>query len=331
VNFETLVLPTDQGLDGVVGTAVSKFMAVPVMNPLQHLAMPLQLRRLRPKLYHYPSCDAPLGAQTLVATCLDLEPLCAPELFPQRIVLYYRLFARRLKRAVAIVAISQQTADDVQRMLRIPSSMIRVIHLGVGPQFRPQAPAEIEKTRERYQLPEQFVLYVGNTMPHKNVPRIVEAFAKVRQTEPGLELVLAGRPDQYRKIVRAAITEARIDRSVRFLDYVDEGLLPSLYNASQVLVSPSLYEGFGMPVLEALACGTPVITSDRGSQAEIAGGAALLVDPRSQTQIAEALALVTRGGPEVFGLRARGPVRAARFAWRQTANKHAQLYQELAA
>jgi glycosyltransferase involved in cell wall biosynthesis len=329
VNFQALVLPSDEKFYGVRRIEVRKFMAVPVMNPQQHLAMPFELLRLRPKLYHYPSCDAPLGSQTLIATCLDLEPLCAPELFRRRIVLYYKLFARRLRQAIAIVAISQQTADDVQRMLRIPSSRIRVIPLGVDARFRPGVPqTEIAEARARYGLPEEFVLYVGNTMPHKNVPRIVEAFARVRQAEPRLMLVLAGRPDSYRTLVENAIRAAGVVASVRFLNYVDEVHLPAVYAASQAMVFPSLYEGFGMPVLEALACGTPVITSDRGSLAEIAGSAAMLVDPRDPAEIAEAMAVLIRGGSEASRLRAAGPVRAATFTWAQTAEKHAQLYKE---
>jgi alpha-1,3-rhamnosyl/mannosyltransferase len=239
------------------------------------------------------------------------------------------VFARRLRQAVAIIAISQQTADDVQHMLGIPSSTIRVIPLGVDARFRPSVPqTEIADARVIYGLPEEFVLYVGNTMPHKNVPRIVEAFAAARQTKPGLTLVLAGRRDSYRPLVDDAIRTAGVLGSVRFVNYVEEMHLPALYAASRALIFPSLYEGFGMPVLEALACGTPVITSDRGSLAEIAGRAAMLVDPRNVSEIAEALAAVVRDGSEASRLRAAGPIRAAEFTWTRTAERHVELYKE---
>jgi glycosyltransferase involved in cell wall biosynthesis len=189
-------------------------------------------------------------------------------------------------------------------------------------------PGEVSRVREAYDLPPEFFLFVGNRQPRKNVPRLVRAFCRAR-AEHGLPqvLVLVGQVGWLAEEAEREIERASRAGDVRVLGYVPDGDLPPLFAAAQAFLFPTLYEGFGLPVVEAMAVGTPVLTSSTSALAEVAGDAALLVDPEDEQQIAEGI--VRLAGEEALRetLRERGLKRAASFNWRRTAELTREAYQ----
>lgn len=301
------------------------------MNPLQQLALSWSVRTSECDLYHYPSYDPPWTiGRPFVATCYDIEPLRHPELYPARIVWYYRLFATGLRRAERVIVISENTGRDLVDLLHVAPERVRVIYLGVDPSFRPvDKPQNLTVVRQRYSLPDRYVLYLGNTMPHKNLPRLVEAMARVHWQEPDVALLLAGRRDKYRPAVERAIAIAGLENVVRFLGGISEEDLPVLLSSARVFAYPSLYEGFGLPVLEAMACGTPVVTSDRSSLPEVVGDCAIVVNPEDTTSIADGILRLLSKPAEAKHYSNAGIQRARQFTWRRCAEQHVAVYREV--
>lgn len=250
-----------------------------------------------------------------VSVVHDLIPLFYPEEFPRQ-QWYFRAFVPAVLRASrAIIADSQQTADDVARHYRIPPERITVVPPGVDfTRFRPHHGGDAVASRFGLQ---RYVLFVGNVRPHKNLQVLVEAVARI---DAEVALAVAGyRDPRYWPLVAARIERLGLTDRVRVLDYVPEEILPALYSAAIAVVVPSLYEGFGLPVLEAMACGAPVIASTAGGLREAVGEAAIRVDPGD----AEALAAQLRRVIGDAGLRAdlasRGLAHARAFTWDRTA------------
>ena len=293
--------------------------------------LPRALRGDPYALFHYTYFDLPPIARTrpIVATCYDLEPLRHPDLFPRRLVWYSRLLVRALRRADRVVTISHATAGDVEALAGIPADRIVVTHLGVDAGFRPMPAEDVARVRAVYALPERFVCYVGNTMPHKNLARAIEAMARVQRGCGRVPFLIAGAPDCYRPSVAAAAVRCGLGDAVRFIGKVPDADLPGLLSAAAVFLYPSLYEGFGLPVLEALACGCPVVTSNRASLPEVAGDAARICDPLDVGALAEAVASLLTDAGAAAALRRAGPARAAAFTWARCAARHRDLYLEL--
>lgn len=298
----------------------------------QHLLVPRTLRNQACDLYHYPNFDVPpVRVPRLVATCYDLEPLRHPELFSTKIVWFYRLLSRRLRRADRIVTISESTARDVHDLLGISRERITAIHLGVDPGFSRAVPDEQDRVRRNFRLPRRFVLYVGNTMPHKNVERLVESMAVVRRTCPEVPLVIGGAPDRHRASVERVVARHRLGDGVRFLGKVADRDLSALLSSASAFAFPSLYEGFGLPVLEAMACGTPVVTSNRSSLPEVVGNAAIMVEPTDVSAIAGGLVTLLEDERESARVAELGVARARHFTWRRCAESHLRVYREVLA
>jgi len=298
----------------------------------QHLVLRHALREQRCDLYHYPNFDVPpVPASKVVATCYDLEPLRHPDLFSRKIVLFYRLMSRRLRTVDRVITISESTARDVHELLGIPHERITPIHLGVEPTFARASAGEQHRVRSAHRLPERFVLYLGNTMPHKNVERLVEAMSMVRQSHPDVALVLGGAPDKHRGNVEQTIARHHLGDVVRFLGKVPEADLPGLISSATLFAFPSLYEGFGLPVLEAMACGTPVVTSNRSSLPEVVGDAGVMVEPTDVAALAAALRALLDDEGHASRLGERGLERARQFTWRRCADAHLQVYREVLA
>ena len=217
------------------------------------------------------------------------------------------------------------------RTLKVPEDKVHVIYEAPAPHFEPLPPsasAAMRAVRERYRLPGPFVLYVGTIEPRKNLNRLFEAFRIVRRS--GFQthnLVLVGNRGWSDASVLASIERLGLTGVVRVLGYAPTADLVALYNLAEVVAFPSLYEGFGLPVVEAMACGTPVVTSPNGSLAEIAGGAAELVDPRHIESIAAGLVRVVADPERRAELRAAGLARAARFSWHSAAAQTRQVYE----
>ncbi|RME44216.1 MAG: glycosyltransferase family 1 protein, partial [Caldilineae bacterium] len=228
-----------------------------------------------------------------------------------------------------IITVSRATALELRHFYRVPPDKIAVVWPGIEAAFRTSPPAErLAAVRRQYGLDTPFVLAVGARRPHKNLTRLVEAFAGLATVLPH-HLVFAGQadprfPDEARQGV--ARHPAKLRHRVHFLDWVAEADLPALYALADVLVIPSLVEGFGLPALEAMACGTPVVAADASSLPEVVGQAGLLADPRSVRALTEALRAVLTDDVLRRNLAAAGRRRAARFRWTEAARRTLRLY-----
>jgi glycosyltransferase involved in cell wall biosynthesis len=265
-----------------------------------------------------------------VTTIHDVSFRLFPRWFRPRDRWVFRLFLPgSLRRAAMIVAPSECTARDLVACYGVPEAKIAVTPEAPSEEFAAAVgPGEVSRVREAYDLPPEFFLFVGNRQPRTNVPRLVRAFCRAR-AEHGLPqvLVLVGQVGWLAEEAEREIERASRAGDVRVLGYVPDGDLPPLFAAAQAFLFPPLYEGFGLPVVEAMAVGTPVLTSSTSALAEVAGDAALLVDPEDEQQIAEGI--VRLAGEEALRetLRERGLKRAASFNWRRTAELTREAYQ----
>lgn len=283
-----------------------------------------ELRRDPPDVYYTASLQAPLRCPApIVATVHDLAFLGFPEHFTWRRRFSARLQARQVIGAAArLVADSEATRADILRYYRIPAARVSVGWAGAGAAFRPAAdPAALAAFRARLGLPERYVLYVGRLQPRKNIARLVAAFSEAVARRPSLphRLVIAGAEGWLHAGIHAAAADSAARERIQFLGFVDEADLPGLYQAAEAFALVSLWEGFGLPALEAMACGTAVITSNCSSLPEVAGDAALLVDPEDTGAIADGLERLMTDEALRARLAAAGPARAARFSWAATA------------
>lgn len=295
----------------------------------EQLAQPLILRRIGADLAHGPVYVVPLGTSLpTVVTIHDLSFLRFPHFFRPANRFYLSLFTRlSAHRAQRILAVSEHTAQETVRLLGIPRSKIRVVYHGVDPVFRPLPAEEVAAFRARQGLPERFVLYVGTLEPRKNLVRLVQAFARIPSADCPV-LILAGARGWYDEEIFATVERLNLKDRVLFPGYIPNEQLPLWYNAARVFAYPSLYEGFGMPVLEALACGTPVLTSATSSLPEAAGDGALLVEPNDVGAIADGLHRLLTDETLRETLRERGLAHAVRFSWARTAEETVALYRE---
>jgi glycosyltransferase involved in cell wall biosynthesis len=243
-------------------------------------------------------------------------------------LLYVDLAMRKtITRADGVLALSQFTADQVHRLLGVATDRITTIFCGVDPlRFRvPEDPEQVERIRKRYGLPEQFYLFVGAPGGNKNLRLIVETYAAGVHPEILFPVAITSQKRAgtlYDETARL-IEETRQTEIFRFLGFVPDEDLPSLYAAAQALLYPSLHEGFGLPLLEAMACGTPVVTSNRTAIPEVAGDAALMIDPTQPRELLEALQKVN-DDPTRRSLIERGLKRAQTFTWERTAQLMAE-------
>ena len=289
----------------------------------QQWAVPALVRRLAPDVYHSPYYLMPYRMSCpVVVTFYDLIPLLVAGTHS----LYFRLLYRvthRLAAAAArrMIAISQVTAADLIRCLGFPAEKITTIMLGVDSDFRPSAAKGIAALHRRHTLPDGYALFVGTNKPHKNLARLIEAWA---QAEPSETLVVAGREDP--RYPGAMDLATKFGVRVLVLGGVSADDLPVLYAAARFFVFPSLYEGFGLPVLEAMASGTPVVCSNTASLPEVAGDAALLVDPCDVSALAGAVSRLSADAALRADLRERGLARAIKYTWERTAAETVAVY-----
>ena len=329
-----------QERDGALAAALGRnFRAVtdnsPTYSLREQMSIPLALRRERPDVFHAPHYVLPVlsGARSVV-TIHDCIHLMFPEYLPNRAAYAYAqasIWAATHK-ASRILTVSESSKRDILRFFDVPADRITVIYNAIDDRFREQPPeSEVVRVRERYQLHGSFVLYAGNVKPHKNLERLIEAFDLVRQSGlDDLKLVVIG--DQVSKYaeLRRAVHRHNLHKYVRFLGYMPDETLAILYRLTSVFVFPSLYEGFGLPPLEAMASGAPVVTSNVSSLPEVAGDAAMLVDPYEPKSIADGIRRVLTEPELRDELRARGLRRAAEFSWEQSTRRVRQIYGEVA-
>lgn len=311
---------------------------VPVDAPYHSLRsfwrLPQVLRKQRADLFHSHNYHVPPFLPCpLVLTVHDLTPLKYP---PSRAAYFGQpllglLFKMAVARAQRIIVPSQWTSRDLRSRLKVPAERIRVIPEGVDDRFgRRSDDNQIARVRRTYNLPEQFLLYVGRWRPHKNIPTMVRAFQKIasQAAGTGLHLVVAGSHDPQRLVLFGG-TSPDVTDLLRFTGFVSDEDLPAVYSLATALVVPSFAEGFGLTALEGMACGTPVIAANAGALPEVCGDAAMLVDPRSETQMAQAMARVLSEQNLRNQLADRGRAQARRFTWQKASGLTLQVYREV--
>ncbi len=306
------------------------FRVLPMRFLLEQIYLPFLLWRKKISVAHSLHYAFPLvsfGTRRVV-TFHDMTFFTMPEVHERVKVIYFRAFMRASRHlADHMIFISRSALADYTAKLGAPRGRVSVIPHGKGEEFRPgPSAARVRAVRERYGLGERFVLYVGTIEPRKNLPRLVEAFAAVAASDPALQLVLAGRPGWMAEELFRTIQRLDLGARIVFPGFIAEEDKAILLGACTVFVYPSLYEGFGLPALEALACGAPTITSNTSSLPEVVGEAAVLVDPTDTTALREALARIL-GSPELRAeMREAGPRQAAQFTWQRTAARTAAVY-----
>jgi glycosyltransferase involved in cell wall biosynthesis len=283
-------------------------------------------------LLHFPvTVPIPRTSLPQVVTLHDVQHHDLPEFFsfPERALrrLTYDAAARR---ATAVVTPSEYSARRIVDVLGVPPDRVEAIHNGIDHErFRPESAPEDADRVVRLGLRQPFVLYPANLWPHKNHERLIDAFARI--SEPDLELVLIGQT--YRRLQPLAERARRSgagDR-VRHLGYVEREAVPALYRAARAVVFPSLYEGFGGPPLEAMACGCPVAASTRAALAEVCGGACMALEPESVDSIATAIERVVGDESLRSHLTQTGLERASSFSWEEAARRHTEVYEQVVA
>jgi glycosyltransferase involved in cell wall biosynthesis len=285
-----------------------------------HLALRSAVRHERPNVLFVPSHVIPwpdVGPVPSVVTAHDLGYLHYPEKHPLIERLYLDWSTRHSTRlARRVIAVSNATKHDLVQLNGVPAEKIRVVHSGIDKQLRPiDNPQEITALRQRLGIRGSYLLHVGRVQSRKNLPRLVEAFAQIRDMIPDLTLVLAGREVWGHKGVMNRVAQLKLTDRVILPGYVADDDLATLYSGAAAYVFPSLYEGFGFPALEAMACGTPVICANTSSLPELVGDAALTVPPTDVDAFAEAIQRVLTDDPLRHKLIARGLERVKGFTW----------------
>jgi glycosyltransferase involved in cell wall biosynthesis len=302
----------------------------PSHHRLEQIAFPLELLRLKIDLLHSPDFIPPFaGRFKRVITVHDLNFLHYPQFLTTQSRRYYNdQIERAVQIADHILADSHATRLDLIRLLNVPEEKITVVWLAPNARvYRLLNPAEVAAVRGRLLLPERFILFAGTLEPRKNVAGLLRAYRLLLDHDPrSPSLILAGSRGWLFDETRALIDELRLSEHVRWIDSPPDGDLAALYSAATIFVLPSHYEGFGLTVLEAMACGAPCIISDRGSLPEIAGGAATEIDPDDVMELAEAMAGVLNDVQLQQQLRHKGLERAAEFSWERCARETLDVY-----
>lgn len=311
---------------------------LPSFKPLRellwrHISLPRELKSLNLDLVHdvrgigLPSFNMPFKK---VITVHDISSLIYPT-FNIRGYIAWKLFGKQtLKKVDKIIAVSENSKRDISRYLKIPEDKIRVIYNGKDERFEPLNRREIDGFREKYNLNFPFILYVGVLQPRKNIPTLIKAYYKLKKFGIKHKLVISGKKGwRYEEIFKTA-GKLNLQNDVIFTGYILLEELPKLYNAADLFVFPSLYEGFGLPPLEAMACGTPVITSNRGALPEVVGDAGIMVDHYDVDGLAKAMLKVLSDDGLRQDMSGKGLERAKMFSWEKCAKETLEVYEEVA-
>jgi glycosyltransferase involved in cell wall biosynthesis len=315
---------------------------LPLERPAARIAweqtlLPLELARRHANLIHGLVNVLPLATHVPgVVTVHDLSFVRTPETLPPLKRAYLtHLCAASVRRAAAVIGVSRQTADDVIRCFGAPASKVHVVYNGVAQEFTPGDAAAVARFRQAKGLPPRYLLYLGTLEPRKNLELLVRAFARWRATDTatdaaadasGIKLVLAGGKGWYYDTIFAEVQNLGLTDAILFPGFIPPAELPDWYRGAMAFVYPSMFEGFGLPVLEAMACGTPVICSRAPSLLEVTGDAAIRIPAADEETLAHAIRLLCDQPALIAELRRRGLAQAAKFSWRRSAEQTIQVY-----
>lgn len=314
---------------------IKKIVSQPVFSLASQLGWAREVSQAKPDIFHSPHFVLPLlFSRRTVVTIHDLIPMLFPKNLPSRAtyVHYNTMIKLGVRKAQKIIAVSASTKNDLIRLVRIPPEKIVVIPEAADARYKPvQDEQRWKQVKERQGIQRKFLLYVGNYKPHKNLVRLVKAFSQLPESlRKEHQLVLVGKKDKRYPEVGSLVKKLNLKRDVTMLGFLSEDDLLMFYNAAQALILPSLYEGFGLPPLEAMACGTPVIASNVSSIPEVVGDAALLLSNQQDVnEIAKAMEKILTDENLRKDLRAKGLARAKQFSWKRTAEETLQVYREV--
>ena len=333
--YVVLCRPDDVESGDVLGR---NFRMVPETAPTYSIAeqikIPLALAREGVRLVHEPHYVLPPAIRCRsVVTIHDCIHLMFPQYLPSKLAHVYAKGSMwsATRKADRILTVSEASKRDILRLFNVRPEKVVVVYNAIDERFLAPANAErMDLVRQRYQLDDPFVLYVGNIKPHKNIERLIDAFGRARHQGPdNLKLVIIGDEISKYPALRQSVHKHKLDKHVRFLGFQPQETLAAFYRLARAFVFPSLYEGFGLPALEAMACGAPVVTSNVSSLPEVAGGAALLVDPYDSEAIANGIVRAVTDDAMRADLIARGYERARSFSWTQSVRKIHDIYMEV--
>src|SRR5687767_2737787 len=306
----------------------------PVRALWMQAVLPGSLRDVRPDVCHFTNYLAPLSCDCpQIVTIYDMTVFITPRYHHfKKLVLDRTLIPRVARRADAIITVSNSARYDILRHLKVPREKVKVIAGGVSSHFRPvDDQAQLDAVRSKYGLHQPFILYVGTIEPRKNLTRLIQAFSDLKKSGLPHKLVIVGQQGWQVGPIFAEVERLGLAKDVLFTGYVPLEELPALYSLCESMAFPSLYEGFGLPVLEAMACGAAVVTSRSSSLIEVAGEAALLVNPLSVDEIADSLRRLHRDPDLRAELRQHGIARSSQFTWEAAARSTLDLYETIGA
>jgi glycosyltransferase involved in cell wall biosynthesis len=329
--------PGGRELIGVAESERLRWVVIPEKSPARRLiweqsSFPRLARNSHLDLLHSLHYTRPLSLPCRsVVTFHDLTFFLYPHLHTRSKRVFFPLAIRfSARQADALIAVSESTRRDAIRLLGVPQQKVHTTQLGVDSAFRPVQDEGLRAgVRQKYRLPERFILYVGLVEPRKNLPLLIQAYQSLVELGSSHPLVVVGRFGWMHQQVLQEITTLGLKDKILFTGYVPQLDLPIVYNLASLFVYPTLYEGFGLPALEALACGTPVITSDIASLPEIVGDAGLLVPAGDKQALTQAMRAVLTDQALQNRLAVKGPERAAQFTWERTARLTLQVYQRV--
>jgi glycosyltransferase involved in cell wall biosynthesis len=297
-----------------------------------NLPLPVEVFSGRADLFHGPSFTLPPSFAPSLLTVHDLSFLRYPQgAHPALLAWLTKAVPRSLQRARQVLADSENTRADLVELMQIPPDRITVIGAGVDERFKPESePETLTRVRARYQLPDHFVLSISTLEPRKNFTGLIAAFEQVAiSSVTDLHLVIAGGKGWLYDDIFAAAETSPVRERIHFAGYVADQDLPALYSLAALFAFPSHYEGFGIPVLEAMACGTPVVCADNSSLPEVAGDAALLVEATDTEALADAMHRLSRDALLREELISRGYEQARKFTWEKAARRLLHVYQSM--
>ena len=301
------------------------------ITPLwEQVLLPRQLKNDTIQVYHSPYSIIPLfGDFKKVITVHDLTPFIYPEYQKKITNLYLRYWYRKsILSSDIIISVSENTKKDIIKLFNISSSKIRTIYESASEEFCKIEDENLkDRIRKKYQLPDKFILFVGTLEPRKNITRLLKAFDRLKTKKNILHyLVLAGHKGWLYEEIFKTYNKLKNRRFVLFIDYVNHNDLPIIYNLSDIFLYPSLYEGFGLPLLEAMACGSPVISSNTSSIPEVVGDAGILVNPKSIDEVSNAIYEVIMDKALRESLIEKGYKQVQKFSWEKTSRETLEVF-----
>jgi len=282
-------------------------------------------------LYHEPNYIPRAFRGKVITTICDMSYKLYPQYHPRRRVMTFGFFENRMRNVDRIITISRNSKQEIIDLLKVPEDKVTVTYLGATDAYRPIFINEELKIKFRlkYGIPDNFLLYVGTIEPRKNLSRLIEAFYLFKKETPKSEevkLILVGGQGWLYNEIFSRVRELKMENEIIFTGYVSNEDLPFLYNMAMAFVYPSLYEGFGLPPLEAMSCGTPVISSNTSSIPEVVGDAGILVDPYNVNDWASAISQLAGSSILRSELSSKGLIQASKFSWKRCAEETLGVY-----